>query len=119
MFNHITAESVAELSEEDILAAAETLKATSIAAEEALKIVKAELAQRVERLDLSPKFDHNGWRFNCKDGKKTWEYPDSVLQLEEQLKSAQSQAQADGSAIEKRGESYWEIKRIPAKKVAA
>ncbi len=119
MFEHITAENVAAYSEDDILTAAETLKATSIAVEEALKIVKAELAQRVSSLELSPSFSHNGWRFKHQDGKKTWEYPASVLQLEEQLKSAQTQAQADGSAIEKTGASFWEIARIPVKKEAA
>ena len=119
MFEHITAKNVAAFSEDDILAAAETLKTTIDAATAALDIIKVELAQRVSRVELSSSFSHNGWRFKHQDGKKTWDYPAPVLQLEEQLKSAQKQAQADGSAIEKRGKSFWEIKRISAKKGAA
>ena len=119
MFEHITAENVAAFSENEILAAAETLKATIEDATAALDIIKAELAQRVSRVELSSSFSHNGWRFKHQDGKKTWDYPAPVLQLEEQLKTAHSQSQADGSAIEKRGKSFWEIKRISAKKGAA
>lgn len=119
MFEHITAENVAAYSEDQILAAAETLKATIEDATAALDIIKAELAQRVDNMELSPKFEHNGWRYEQQSGKKTWDYPDPVLQLQEQLKTAQSQSQADGSAIEKRGAPFWKIARIPAKKVAA
>jgi hypothetical protein len=119
MFEHITAENVAAYSEDEILAAAEILKATIEDATAALEIVKTELAQRVDNMELSPKFEHNGWRFEQQSGKKTWDYPAPVLQLQEQLKSAQSQSQADGSAIEKRGAPFWKIARIPAKKVAA
>jgi hypothetical protein len=118
MFDHITTESVAGLSEDDILAAAETLKATITAAEETLKIVKAELMQRVDNMELSPKFEHNGWRYEQQSGKKTWQYPDPVLQLQEQLESAQAQAQADGSATPNTGAPFWKISRINAKKVA-
>lgn len=119
MFEHITAENVAAFSEDDILAAAETLKGAIEAATAALDIIKAELDKRVESMDLSPKFEHNGWRYEQQSGKKTWDYPDPVLQLQEQLKSAQTQSQVDGSAIERRGAPFWKIARIPAKKVAA
>lgn len=118
MFDHITTESVAALSEEDILAAAETLKAAIEDATAALEIVKAELAQRVWAMELSPKFEHNGWRFEQQNGKKTWQYPSPILQLQEQLKSAQTQAQADGSATPTIGAPFWKITRIPAQKAA-
>jgi hypothetical protein len=119
MFDHITAENVAAYSEDDILGAAEILKATIEAATAALEIVKTELDQRVDSMELSPKFEHNGWRYEQQSGKKTWDYPDPVLQLQEQLKTAQSQSQADGSAIEKRGAPFWKIARIPTKRGAA
>jgi hypothetical protein len=119
MFEHITPENVAAYSENDILAAAETLRATIDAAVAALEIVKTDLAQRVDNMELALKFEHNGWRYEQQSGKKTWDYPDTVLQLHEQLKSAQAQAQSDGSAIEKRGAPFWKIARIPVKKGAA
>lgn len=119
MFEHITAENVAAFSENEILAAAETLKGAIEAATAALDIIKAELDKRVESMDLSPKFEHNNWRYEQQSGKKTWDYPDPVLQLQEQLKTAQSQAQADGSATATSGKPFWKIARIPAKKVAS
>lgn len=119
MFDHITTESVAALSEDSILTAAQKLKETIEDATAALEIVKAELAQRVRNMELSPEFEHNGWRFEQQNGKKTWQYPDPVLQLQEQLKSAQAKAQADGSATPLSGAPFWKIARIRVKKVAA
>ena len=119
MFEHITTESVAGLSEDSILTAAQRLKETIEDATAALEIVKAELAQRVQDMELSPKFEHNGWRFEQQNGKKSWQYPDPVLQLQEQLKSAQAEAQADGSATPTTGTPFWKIARIPATKVTA
>lgn len=119
MFDHLTADKLSELSEEEILAAAETLKTTIDSATEALDRVKQELGQRVDDMRLSPQFTHNGWKFSQKNGRRTWEYPLSVLQLQEQLKSAQSQAQADGSATAITGRPFWEIAREKSKKGAA
>lgn len=54
-------------------------------------------------------FSHNDWSIGWSAGKKMYAYPAAVTELEKQLKEAQAQAKANGTATETRGKAYWTI----------
>lgn len=109
MFDHLTSDALRDMSENQILYTANRLKQTIDSATAALALLQKELSQRVDNLDLSPRFTFQGWVYSRQEGRKTWHYPDNVYELEEKLKLAQSEAKADGSATFITGESFWRI----------
>lgn len=68
------------------------------------------LREAVDTGDLDPQFSHNDTKFNLSPGRTTYTYPPAVTELSLRLKDAQSQAIADGTAIQKVGEPFWTIK---------
>lgn len=68
------------------------------------------LREVVDAGDLDPQFSHNDVSFDLRSGRVTYTYPPAVTELSLRLKDAQSQAVADGTAIQKVGEPYWTIK---------
>lgn len=81
--------------------------------------LQAELDQCLDRLqaaveigDLDPQFSHADVAFSLSSGRATYAYPPAVVELSQQLKHAQAQAIADGSASISRGTPFWTI-RLP------
>lgn len=68
------------------------------------------LREAVDIGDLDPQFSHNDVSFDLRSGRVTYTYPPAVTELSLRLKDAQSQAVADGTAIQKVAEPYWTIK---------
>ncbi len=98
-------------SSEGLLDAILSLKAEQKLLESKLQSLLDELDRRVAAGQIDPGgFSHNGWAFAYSEGKRKWEYPASVTALAQQLKSAQVQALADGSATATTGAPYWVIK---------
>lgn len=60
--------------------------------------------------DLDPQFKHNDVGFDLRPGRVTYAYPPAVTELSLRLKDAQAAAVADGTAVQKIGEPYWQVK---------
>ena len=87
----------------------------------AIKSQQKELEQQLEPLleslntamatgQLDPSFSHNDWAFAHSPGRLSYAFPQSVQQIEQQLKAAKDSAIQQGSANEKRGKPFWTIR---------
>lgn len=87
----------------------------------AIKAQQKELEQQLEPLleslntamatgQLDPSFSHNDWAFAHSPGRLSYAFPQSVQQIEQQLKAAKDSAIQQGSATEKRGKPFWTIR---------
>jgi hypothetical protein len=55
-------------------------------------------------------FSHAGWSFGWSDGKTSYDYPEPITQLEEQISAAKEAAKADGTAVKTKGEkAFWTL----------
>ena len=55
-------------------------------------------------------FQHAGWSFGWSDGKTSYEYPEPITQLEEELKAAKEAAKANGTAVKTKGKkAFWTL----------
>ena len=68
------------------------------------------LREAVDDGDLDPQFSHQDTKFDLRPGRVTYTYPAHITELSLRLKDAQAAAVADGSAVQKLGEPYWQIK---------
>jgi hypothetical protein len=68
------------------------------------------LQQAVDAGDLDPSFKHNDTAFDLRAGRVTYDYPEAVTTLATQLKQAQVDAVAAGTATAKHGNPFWVIK---------
>lgn len=68
------------------------------------------LQQAVDTGELDPSFKHNDAAFDLRSGRVTYDYPQAVTTLSLQLKQAQADAVAAGTATAKQGNPYWVIK---------
>jgi hypothetical protein len=60
-------------------------------------------------------FKHAGWSFSHSDGRTSYEYPEPITQLEEQISAAKEAAKANGTAVKTKGEkAFWTV--TPPKK---
>lgn len=80
-----------------------------------LKASNEALLDRLDQLAEAGKVDqggftHQDWAFSWSAGRKTWSYPEPVLALEQQLKTARKASEADGSALPTTGAPYWTIR---------
>ena len=56
-------------------------------------------------------FQHAGWSFSHSDGKTSYEYPEPITKLEEELKAAKEAAKANGTAVKTKGDkAFWTVK---------
>ena len=56
-------------------------------------------------------FTHAGWSFSHSDGKTSYEYPEPITNLEEELKAAKEAAKINGTAVKTKGEkAFWTVK---------
>ena len=56
-------------------------------------------------------FQHAGWSFSHSDGKTSYEYPEPITKLEEELKAAKEAAKANGTAVKVKGKkAFWTVK---------
>jgi len=69
-----------------------------------------ELTNDVAEGDLDAVFCHNDSSFSWSPGRVTYDYPQAVIDLSLQLKQAQAEAVANGTAAMKRGQPYWTVK---------
>ena len=67
------------------------------------------LRTAVDEGELDPQFSHQDTKFDLRPGKVTYTYPPAVTELILKLKDAQAAAVADGTAVLKRGNPYWQI----------
>ena len=81
-----------------------------------LKTRDASLLARLDELAADGEIDqggftHAGWSFSHSDGKTSYEYPEPITQLEEELKAAKEAAKANGTAIKTKGaKAFWTVK---------
>lgn len=68
------------------------------------------LQQAVDAGDLDPSFKHNDAAFDLRAGKVSYTYPEAVTTLAQDLKQAQADAIAAGTATPKHGSPFWVIK---------
>ena len=68
------------------------------------------LQQAVDAGELDPSFKHNDAAFDLRPGKVTYDYSPAVTELSRQLKQAQADDVAAGTATAKRGNPFWVIK---------
>lgn len=68
------------------------------------------LRQAVDAGDLDPTFTHDDTQFDLRSGRVSYDYPAEVVAISQALKLAQADAVANGTAILKRGEPYWQVK---------
>jgi len=103
-------QALADLPIERLLDRTVAIKATIKKLDEDLASLQEELISRVKAGELDHTFSHNDHAFNLSDGKASWTYPATVLDLDRDLKSAKKAAQANGSAIKTLGAPFWTIK---------
>ncbi len=72
-----------------------------------------DLQQAVEAGDLDPSFKHSDAAFDLRSGKVTYAYPEAVTTLATQLKRAQADAVAAGTATPRQGSPFWVINKLP------
>ena len=81
-----------------------------------LKTRDASLLARLDELAAEGEIDqggfmHAGWSLSHSDGKTSYEYPEPITQLEEELKAAKEAAKANGTAVKTKGEkAFWTVK---------
>ncbi len=87
----------------------------------AIKARQKELEQQLEPLlealnaamaagQLDQAFSHNDWAFAHSPGRLSYDFPPVVQHIEQQLKAAKDSAIQQGSATEKRGKPFWNIR---------
>ena len=67
------------------------------------------LRTAVDDGNLDPQFEHNDAKFNLQAGRTTYTYPPDVKAIADNLKRAQSDSVANGTAIAKQGNPFWTI----------
>ena len=69
------------------------------------------LTQLVDAGELDPGgFSHNDWAFSWTPGRRSWDYPEPVKAIEQQLKTARKAAEADGTATATTGAPFWTVR---------
>jgi len=114
MVDHLTQTVEADLAAMD----ADQLLDHLISVRQALAKLKATDEALLDRLDQLAQagevdqggFTHQDWAFSWSAGRKSWSYPEPVLALEQQLKTARKASEADGSATATTGAPYWTIR---------
>lgn len=91
------------------LDAAITVKRQIKDLEAQLAVILDTLQQAVDVGDLDPSFKHNDTAFDLRPGRITYAYPEAVTTLATQLKQAQADAVAAGTATPKQGNPFWVI----------
>ena len=88
-----------------------------------LKTRDASLLTRLDELAAEGEIDqggfhHAGWSLSHSDGKTSYEYPEPITKLEEELKAAKEAAKANGTAVKtKSDKAFWTVKSpTPPKK---
>jgi hypothetical protein len=87
-----------------------TLKQQIKELEVALDTTLDTLQQAVDAGDLDPSFRHNDIAFDLRPGRLSYTYPSAITDLSLQLKQAQADAIAAGTATAKHGSPFWVIK---------
>lgn len=105
-----TPEALAALPEDDLLASIEATKRRIAELGNILEAYIDDLSRRADAGDLDPTFSHNDWSYTLSPGKRSWDYPARVRELQTKAKAAERAAQADGTATERRGAPYWTIR---------
>ena len=69
------------------------------------------LSELVDAGELDPGgFSHADWSFAWSSGRRSWDYPEPVKAIEQQLKTAKKAAEADGTATATTGAPFWTIR---------
>jgi hypothetical protein len=55
-------------------------------------------------------FSHNDWSFSWSAGRRSYEYPDAIINAQKVVEQAKKAAKADGSATETLGTPFWTIR---------
>lgn len=105
-----TSEAIAALPEDDLLASIEATKRRIAELGSLLDAYLDDLTRRADAGDLDPQFSHNDWSFSLSPGRRTWDYPSRVRDLQAQANAAKKAAEADGSAVAKIGAPFWSIR---------
>lgn len=105
-----TPEALAALPEDDLLANIEATKRRIAELSGLLDAYLDDLTRRADAGDLDPTFSHNDWSFSLSPGRRTWDYPSRVRDLQAQANAAKKAAEADGSAVAKIGAPFWSIR---------
>ena len=95
---------------DDLLDAVTAIKAQQKELEQQLEPLLEALNTAMASGQLDPSFSHKDWAFAHSTGRLSYEFPQVVQQIEQQLKAAKEAAIQQGSATEKRGKPFWTIR---------
>lgn len=80
--------------------------------------LKDKLSQRLtthlELGNISNQFDFDEYHFTFSPGRKTYDYPQHIAELEAQLLEAKEAAVSTGMATERRGKPFWTVRNAHA-----
>lgn len=105
-----TPEAIEALPENDLLSNIAATKRRLAELSSLLDAYLDDLSRRVDAGDLDPQFSHDDWSYTLSPGRRSWDYPARVRELQTQAKAAEKASQADGTATERRGDPYWTIR---------
>jgi hypothetical protein len=60
--------------------------------------------------EIDPSFTYNDWSFNRSEGRRSYDYPDTIKQAEADVKALKKASEADGTATLKPLSPSWTIK---------
>ena len=60
--------------------------------------------------EIDPSFTYNDWSFNRSEGRRSYDYPDTIKQAEANVKALKKSAEADGTATLRPLSPFWTIK---------
>lgn len=73
--------------------------------------ILSELDRRLELGLISDREERNGWQYQWSPGRRSYTFPEPILNLERKLKEAKEAAIATGEAVEKTGKPFWTVRR--------
>ena len=60
---------------------------------------------------VDDRFDHAGWSIQYSPGRRSYDYPAAVIELEAQLQEAREAAVVAGTAVQKPSKPFWIVRR--------
>lgn len=103
-------ESFLFLSDDDLLLQIITNQQQAKHIKELGESLRDELCRRYDNGDIDNSFTFADWNFSYSEGRRTYDYPESVKNQEANLKAARRAAEADGTATPKIGAPFWTVK---------
>jgi hypothetical protein len=109
-FNQLETSEIEKIKIDTILDMINNIKQLKKAIDNAEAILLDPLTHLVADGKIEYSFDYNDFRYTLTDGRKKWEYPNTIKQLEKELKEAKEKAQASGAATFTASAQFWTVR---------